>query len=159
MQDEPTGKDGLLRHMTSRLYERILNTEMDEYLSYKKCDNVGRSSGNSRCLISFLSKFRYTRCDRQSSYLHPQTYICFAPCHKGHSDTNHTLRYTKLTPDSGKEMAERLYGWVLSTLCYNRKQKGYAMTTQVFHLEIPGNRANLIDMANLSPKKQPCLPK
>ena len=27
--------------MTSRLYERILNTEIDEYLSYKKCDNTG----------------------------------------------------------------------------------------------------------------------
>lgn len=66
------------------------------------------------------------------------------------SDTNHTLRYAR---QQEREMAERLYEWVLSTLCYNRKQKGYAMTTQVFHLEIPGNRANLIDMAKFISQK------
>ena len=38
-KDELTGKDGLLRQLTSRFYERILNAEMDEYLGYKKHDN------------------------------------------------------------------------------------------------------------------------
>ena len=47
-KDELTGKDGLLRQLTSRFYERILNAEMDEYLGYKKTDNAGDNSGNSR---------------------------------------------------------------------------------------------------------------
>ena len=47
-KDELTGKDGLLRQLTSRFYERILNAEMDEHLGYKKHDNAGDHSGNSR---------------------------------------------------------------------------------------------------------------
>ena len=47
-RDELTGKDGLLRQLTSRFYERILNAEMDEYLVYKKHDNAGDHCGNSR---------------------------------------------------------------------------------------------------------------
>ena len=47
-KDELTGKDGLLRQLTSRFYERILNAEMDEYLGYKKHDNAGDHCGNSR---------------------------------------------------------------------------------------------------------------
>ena len=47
-KDELTGKDGLLRQLTSRFYERILNPEMDEHLGYKKHDNAGDHSGNSR---------------------------------------------------------------------------------------------------------------
>ena len=34
--DELTGKDGLLKQLTSRFYERILQAKMDEYLGYKK---------------------------------------------------------------------------------------------------------------------------
>ena len=47
-KDELTGKDGLLRQLTSRFYERSLNAEMDEYLGYKKHDNAGDHCGNSR---------------------------------------------------------------------------------------------------------------
>ena len=47
-KDELTGKDGLLRQLTSRFYERILNAEMDEHLGYKKHDNAGDHCGNSR---------------------------------------------------------------------------------------------------------------
>lgn len=46
--EELTGKDGLLRQLTSRFYSRILEAEMDEHLGYKKNDNAGDNSGNSR---------------------------------------------------------------------------------------------------------------
>ena len=47
-QEELTGKDGLLRQLTSRFYERILNAEKDQYLGYKKHDKAGDHCGNSR---------------------------------------------------------------------------------------------------------------
>ena len=47
-KDELTGKDGLLRQLTSRFYERVLNAEMDQYLGYKKHHNAGDHCGNSR---------------------------------------------------------------------------------------------------------------
>lgn len=47
-KDEIVGKDGLLKQLTSRFYERALDAEMDEHLGYKKNDNAGDNSGNSR---------------------------------------------------------------------------------------------------------------
>lgn len=38
---ELTGKDGLLRLLTSRFYKRILNAEMNEHFGYKKHGNAG----------------------------------------------------------------------------------------------------------------------
>lgn len=46
--EELTGKNGLLRQLTSRFYSRVLEAEMDEHLGYKKNDNAGDNSGNSR---------------------------------------------------------------------------------------------------------------
>jgi len=46
--EELSGENGLLRQLTSRFYSRILNAEMDEHLGYKKHDNAGDNSGNSR---------------------------------------------------------------------------------------------------------------
>ncbi|QKG29663.1 IS256 family transposase [Campylobacter sp. RM16187] len=47
-KDELTGSDGLLRQLTSRFYERVLEAEMDEHLGYRKHDNAGDNTGNSR---------------------------------------------------------------------------------------------------------------
>ena len=41
-------ENGLLKKLTSRFYSKVLEAEMDEYLSYKKNDNAGDNSGNSR---------------------------------------------------------------------------------------------------------------
>ena len=47
-QEELFGCNGLVRCLTSRLLNRILETEMDEHLGYKKYSNDGDNSGNSR---------------------------------------------------------------------------------------------------------------
>lgn len=46
--EELAGEDGLLKKLTSRFYSRALDAEMDEHLGYKKNDNAGDNSGNSR---------------------------------------------------------------------------------------------------------------
>jgi putative transposase len=47
-QDEIAGPNGLAKQLTSRLYERALQAEMDEHLGYEKNSNAGDHSGNSR---------------------------------------------------------------------------------------------------------------
>ncbi|WP_170000683.1 transposase, partial [Campylobacter sp. RM16189] len=47
-KDELISSEGLLRQLTSRFYERVLEAEMDEHLGYRKHDNAGDNSGNSR---------------------------------------------------------------------------------------------------------------
>lgn len=47
-KDELAGENGLLRKLTSRFYSKVLEAEMDEHLGYKKNDNAGDNSGNSR---------------------------------------------------------------------------------------------------------------
>ncbi len=42
------GQDGIIRNLTSRLLNRILEAEMDVHLGYKKHSNDGDNSGNSR---------------------------------------------------------------------------------------------------------------
>ena len=42
------GENGLLKQLTRRFYSRALDAEMDEHLGYKKNDNAGDNSGNSR---------------------------------------------------------------------------------------------------------------
>ena len=46
--EELAGENGLLKKLTSRFYSRALDAEMDEHLGYKKNDNAGDNSGNSR---------------------------------------------------------------------------------------------------------------
>mgnify|MGYP002516695647 FL=1 len=46
--EELAGKNGLLKKLTSRFYSKVLEAEMDEHLGYKKNDNAGDNSGNSR---------------------------------------------------------------------------------------------------------------
>ena len=46
--EELAGENGLLKKLTSRFYSRALDAEMDEHLGYKKNDNSGDNSGNSR---------------------------------------------------------------------------------------------------------------
>ena len=46
--EELAGKNGLLKKLTSRFYSKILEAEMDEHPGYKKTDNAGDNSGNSR---------------------------------------------------------------------------------------------------------------
>ena len=46
--EELAGEDGLLKKLTSRFYSRALDAEMDSHLGYKKNDNAGDNSGNSR---------------------------------------------------------------------------------------------------------------
>ena len=46
--EELAGENGLLKKLTSRFYSKALDAEMDEHLGYKKNDNVGDNSGNSR---------------------------------------------------------------------------------------------------------------
>lgn len=46
--EELAGKNGLLKKLTSRFYSKALDAEMDEHLGYKKNDNAGDNSGNSR---------------------------------------------------------------------------------------------------------------
>lgn len=46
--EELAGENGLLKNLTSRFYSRALDAEMDSHLGYKKNDNAGDNSGNSR---------------------------------------------------------------------------------------------------------------
>ena len=46
--EELAGENGLLKKLTSRFYSKALDAEMDEHLGYKKNDNAGDNSGNSR---------------------------------------------------------------------------------------------------------------
>ena len=46
--EELAGENGLLKKLTSRFYSKALEAEMDEHLGYKKNDNAGDNSGNSR---------------------------------------------------------------------------------------------------------------
>ena len=46
--EELAGENGLLKKLTSRFYSKVLDAEMDEHLGYKKNDNAGDNSGNSR---------------------------------------------------------------------------------------------------------------
>ena len=46
--EELAGENGLLKKLTRRFYSRALDAEMDEHLGYKKHDNTGDNSGNSR---------------------------------------------------------------------------------------------------------------
>ena len=47
-QEKLFGQDGIIRNLTSRLLNRILEAEMDVHLGYKKHSNDGDNSGNSR---------------------------------------------------------------------------------------------------------------
>ena len=42
------GENGLLKNLTRRFYSQALDAEMDSHLDYKKNDNAGDNSGNSR---------------------------------------------------------------------------------------------------------------
>mgnify|MGYP003549189182 FL=1 len=46
--EELAGENGLLKKLTSRFYSKVLDAEMDAHLGYKKNDNAGDNSGNSR---------------------------------------------------------------------------------------------------------------
>ena len=46
--EELAGENGLLKKLTSRFYSKALDAEMDEHLGYKKNDDAGDNSGNSR---------------------------------------------------------------------------------------------------------------
>lgn len=46
--EELSGENGLLKQLTRRFYSRALEAEMDSHLGYKKNDNSGDNSGNSR---------------------------------------------------------------------------------------------------------------
>ena len=46
--EELAGENGLLKQLTSRFYSRALEAEMEAHLGYKKNDNAGDNSGNSR---------------------------------------------------------------------------------------------------------------
>ncbi|MDY5124578.1 MAG: transposase [Treponema sp.] len=47
-EEELAGENGLLKKLTSRFYSKALNAEIDEHLVYKKNDNAGDNSSNSR---------------------------------------------------------------------------------------------------------------
>ena len=47
-QEKLFGQNGIVKNLTSRLLNRILETEMDVHLGYKKHSNDGDNSGNSR---------------------------------------------------------------------------------------------------------------
>ena len=47
-QEELFGQNGLIKTLTSRLLNRVLEAEMDVHLGYKKHSNDGDNSGNSR---------------------------------------------------------------------------------------------------------------
>ena len=42
------GKDGILKQLTGRLLERVLDAEITTHLGYEKHDGAGDKSGNSR---------------------------------------------------------------------------------------------------------------
>jgi putative transposase len=46
--DDLFGKDGILKQLSKRLMERLLETEMTNHLGYHKHAIAGNNSGNSR---------------------------------------------------------------------------------------------------------------
>lgn len=46
--EEVTGQDGLMKRLSSRILEKMLQAEMDEHPGYAKNSNTGDNSGNSR---------------------------------------------------------------------------------------------------------------
>ena len=46
--EELFGQNGLVKTLTSRILNKVLNAEMDVHLGYKKYSNDGDHSGNSR---------------------------------------------------------------------------------------------------------------
>ena len=46
--EDLVGKDGILKQLTGRLVERVLEAEMKSHLGYQKHDVAGRGTGNSR---------------------------------------------------------------------------------------------------------------
>ena len=53
--EELAGENGLLKQLTRRFYSRALEAEMEAHLGYKKNDNAGDNSGNSRNAFLFTS--------------------------------------------------------------------------------------------------------
>ena len=47
-QDEVLGQDGLLKQLTGRILQKILDSEMTSHLGYPKHSSAGDNSGNSR---------------------------------------------------------------------------------------------------------------
>ena len=47
-KDELAGPEGLIRQLTSRLYNKIYEAEMEDHLGYPKNSNTGDNTGNSR---------------------------------------------------------------------------------------------------------------
>jgi transposase-like protein len=47
-QDEVLGQNGLVKQLTGRVLQKILEAEMDEHLGHEKHDNAGDNSGDSR---------------------------------------------------------------------------------------------------------------
>jgi hypothetical protein len=47
-QDEVLGQDGLVKQLTGRLLQRVLEAEMDGHPGYQKHDNSEDNSGDSR---------------------------------------------------------------------------------------------------------------
>ena len=46
--EELLGQNGLLKQMTGRLLEQMLEGELSDHLGYEKHDPAGRNSGNTR---------------------------------------------------------------------------------------------------------------
>jgi len=46
--EQITGENGLLKHLTKRIIEKAMSSEMDQHLGYAKSDPAGKNSGNSR---------------------------------------------------------------------------------------------------------------
>ena len=47
-EDDIFGKNGLVKTLSKKIIERILESEMDYHLGYSKHDKAGDNSGNSR---------------------------------------------------------------------------------------------------------------
>jgi transposase-like protein len=47
-QEEVLGQDGLVKRLTGRLLQRVLEAEMDGHLGYEKHGNSGDNTGDSR---------------------------------------------------------------------------------------------------------------
>ncbi len=46
--EDVLGKDGLIRQLTGRLVDRVLDAELTDHLGYDKHSSAGNGSGNSR---------------------------------------------------------------------------------------------------------------
>jgi transposase-like protein len=47
-EEKVLGQNGLVKHLTERLLQRVLETEMDGHLGYEKHDSTRDNSGDSR---------------------------------------------------------------------------------------------------------------